>query len=127
MPRISAATRITLGLVCSMLGILLAAQYLSILPDKDAMITSGRQQLVESLAFNSAPIIQAGELKKLEGVLQLLVERHALLARDNKIDGEQKIASAGIRRNGELVAETANHAACWPNGTVKSQRKTSCR
>ena len=69
----------------------------------------------------------AGGLKKLEGVLQLLVERHALLARDNKIDGEQKIASAGIRRNGELVAETANHAACWPNGTVKSQRKTSCR
>jgi PAS domain S-box-containing protein len=58
----------------------------------------------------------AGGLKKLEGVLQLLVERHALLARDNKIDGEQKIVSAGIRRNGELVAETANHAACWPNG-----------
>lgn len=114
MPRISAATRITLGLVCSMLGILLAAEYLSVLPDKDRLITSGRQQLVESLAFNSAPIIQAGELTKLEGVLQALVERHALQAEGGKIDGEQKIVSAGIRRNDELVAETGMHTEYWP-------------
>ncbi len=114
MPRFSAATRITIGLVCSMLGILMAAEYLTVLPNKDQLITAGRQQLVESLAFNSAPIIQAGELTKLEGVLQALVERHDLQAKDGKIDGEQKVVSGGIRRNGQLVAETSMHAQYWP-------------
>ncbi|MEZ6133009.1 MAG: response regulator [Planctomycetaceae bacterium] len=101
--RLSAATRITLGLVCSMLGILMAARYLNLLPDEEQMVTSHRAQIVESLAFTSAPIIEAGELPKLQAVLEALVSRHS------------QLISAGIRTiDGEILVAAGRHTEIWP-------------
>lgn len=115
MPRFSAATRITLGLVCSMLGILMAARYFTLLPDKDDLVTAGRRQLVESLAFSSAPIIEAQELGKLQAVMDALVGRHEKLAAAEEIDPLQQMVSVGIRRpDGRLAIQTKGHAGRWP-------------
>ena len=77
--RMTAATRITLGLVCSMLGILMAANFFELLPDEEAIATANRAQIVESLAFTSAPIVEANQLMKLQAVFEALVNRHEQL------------------------------------------------
>ncbi|MEQ9411472.1 MAG: ATP-binding protein [Fuerstiella sp.] len=104
MIRLNAATRITLGIVCSMLGILMAANYFGLIPDQEKLVTSGRAQIVESLAFASAPIIEAGELHKLQAVMEALVNRH------------DQLISLGVRRpDGKLVTAAGPHAKTWPD------------
>lgn len=101
--RFTAATRITLGLVCSMLGILMAANYLKLIPDEERIVTANRVQIVESLAFSSAPIIEAGQLQKLQGVMELLVSRH------------KQLLSAGVRtHDGQLILQAGPHNETWP-------------
>lgn len=115
MPRLNAATRITLGLVCSMLGIMMAARYFALLPDKDDLVTAGRRQLVESMAFNSAPIIEANELGKLQAVMDALVKRHLTLSEHKEIDALQQVVSIGIRQgDGTLIVQTDGHDERWP-------------
>ena len=89
--KVSAASRITIGLVCSMLGILMAASYFQLLPDEEGVATSNRKQFVESLAFTTAPIVEGGDLQKLGGVFDAIVDRYsqtlsvAIRAPDGKI------------------------------------------
>ena len=101
--RMTAATRITLGLVCSMLGILMAANFLDLLPDAEGLVTANRAQMTESLAFTSAPLIEAGDVKKLQAILDALVHRN------------HEMLSAGIRKpDGTLRVSAGTHADHWP-------------
>jgi len=101
---VTAVSRITFGLVCSMLGILMGADVLGLLPDRDAMIVSGRAQLAEAMAFNATAFIAADDMGGLSAVLQSISDR------------QDQILSMGVRRRSDqsLVATTTEHAALWP-------------
>ncbi len=106
--RLTAATRITLGLVCSMLGILMAANYLKLIPDEERIVTTNRVQIVEALAFSSAPLIEAGQMPQLQAVMEALVARH------------DQLLSAGVRTSdGLLVLEAGPHSDQWPTNIGK--------
>ncbi len=111
--RMTAATRITLGLVCSMLGILMAANFFELLPDEEAIATANRAQIVESLAFTSAPIVEANQLMKLQAVFEALVNRH-----------EQLVSVAIRSHENELLVQSGPHETNWPVdlGTKSTQQ-----
>lgn len=101
--RLSAASRITIGLVCSMLGILLGANCLGLLPDRNALIVSGRAQLAESMAFSATAFMANEDPGGLSAVLQSITER------------QEQLLSVGVRRSSdqELAAATTDHASLW--------------
>ncbi|MCA9061893.1 MAG: PAS domain-containing protein, partial [Planctomycetaceae bacterium] len=100
---LSASTRITLGLVCSMVGILLGASWLGIIPDREKMIIDGRLQLAESVALNTSVLLAAGE----DDGIQLVL--------DNIVSRQEQLLSAGVRINdGTMLVATDGHDSRWP-------------
>lgn len=101
--RFNAATRITIGLVCSMLGILIAADFFKMLPNEDRVALEGRAQLVESLALFTTPLIQAGVSEKTSATLSGIVDRN------------DELLSIMIRdADGTPIAHAGPHADHWP-------------
>ena len=49
--RISAATRISLGLTCAVVSVLFIARSLGLVPDTDAAVLAGRKSLGEAVAM----------------------------------------------------------------------------
>ncbi|MGB4710232.1 MAG: ATP-binding protein [Fuerstiella sp.] len=102
--KVSAASRITIGLVCSMLGILMAASYFQLLPDEEGVATSNRKQFVESLAFTTAPIVEGGDLQKLGGVFDAIVDRYS-----------QTLSVAIRAPDGKILVQSGPHESLWPS------------
>lgn len=103
--RFSAATRISLGLVCSMLGILLGANFLGLIPDFERLKVEHRTQSLVSLALSAAPLIEADEVEKLQAVIEAVQLRN-----------DREVVSIGIRAaEGRLLAEAGNHRSAWPS------------
>ncbi|MEZ6122628.1 MAG: ATP-binding protein [Planctomycetaceae bacterium] len=102
--RMSAATRITLGLVCSMLGILMAANYFGLIPDEEQLSIRSRAQLVEVIAFNTAPMIEDSHYEKLQAVFEAIVDRN-----------DQVRSMAVVLPDGTPLACAGLHGAIWPN------------
>jgi hypothetical protein len=99
MKRLTAASRITIGLVCSMLGILLSANFLGLLTDPDEATVRNRVQFSESMALCASVMLAGDDSKELQVVLDNLVQRHT------------QLRSAGIRMSdGTLVLATPTHA-----------------
>lgn len=105
--RFNAATRITIGLVCSMLGILIAANFLKVLPNEERVTLEGRAQLVQSLALAATPLlVQADDPSKLKATFKAIVARN---------DG---LVSIMIRNSdGSVIASAGPHAEHWPDET----------
>ncbi|MEP3478068.1 MAG: ATP-binding protein [Fuerstiella sp.] len=102
--RFNAATRITIGLVCSMLGILIAANFLKMLPNEERVTLESRRQLVESLALSTTMLAQTEDSLKLAATLQAIVTRN---------DG---LLSMMIRdADGVSIADAGPHAELWPD------------
>src|SRR2546426_10456769 len=100
MIRISATVRITIGLTCLTLSVLLAAQTLGIVPDPRRPALDGRRVLCEAIAINCSLFASRGELARIEASLRATVERNP------------EILSAAVRRaNGQLFAEIGDHAS----------------
>ncbi len=104
MKSLSAASRITLGLVCSMLGILIGANLLGLLPDRNQLIINGRTQLAESVAFSSSVLLTSNDIAGVEATLANIVER------------QQQVRSIGVRRSadGQIVSSAGDHESIWP-------------
>ena len=104
MKNLSAASRITLGLVCSMLGILITANLLGLLPDRNALIIKGRQDLVESIAFSNSVLLANGDLAGINAVFS------------NTIQRRPDVQSIAIRRysDNRVVVASGPHAEIWP-------------
>ena len=101
---LTAATRITLGLVCSMLGILMGANFIGLIPDYEKITLNHRAQTLVSLALSSAPMIEAGESDRLQAVLDAHVTRK-----------DTDLVSIGIRKaDGNVLAVAGPHAEEWP-------------
>jgi PAS domain S-box-containing protein len=104
MKNFTAASRITLGLVCSMLGILISANLLGLLPDRAALIIQGRQQLAESIAFSNSVLLANHDLAGINAVFNNVIERNS------------SVRSIGIRRyrDDRVVVSAGPHIALWP-------------
>ncbi len=110
MKRLTAASRITIGLVCSMLGILLSANFLGILPDQDQLIVQSRIQLAEMTAMNVSILVSEKRFSSLDALLPSIVERHP------------QLKSIGVRdASGELHAASTGHPSDRPDDSAKGQ------
>ena len=104
MKKLTAASRITLGLVCSMLGILVSANLLGILPDRNALTIAARQELAESIAFSSSVLLANNDLAGINAVFSNIIER------------QYNVRSVGIRRysDNQVPVSTPQHTEVWP-------------
>lgn len=105
MKKLTAASRITLGLVCSMLGILVSANLLGILPDRNAELTiAARQELAESIAFSNSVLLANNDLAGINAVFSNIIER------------QPNVRSVGIRRysDNRVLVSSPTHAEVWP-------------
>ena len=89
-----------------MLGILIAANFLKMLPNEERAVKENRRQLVESLALSTTMLAQAENRLKLAATLQAIVTRN---------DG---LLSMMIRdADGVAIAEAGPHGNLWPEVT----------
>lgn len=102
MGRITATTRIAMGLACVTITVLLVAQWAGLLPDRRRDIVHGRLALCEMLAVHSSILAARGEVGRLESSLNAIVKRNP------------DIQSAALRReNGRLLVAVGDHASHW--------------
>ncbi len=98
----TALTRITLGLVSSMLGILMAAKFCGFLPDEERSVIDGRARVAESLAFTATAMIPSENLAELNVVINGITSR------------QPDLASIGIRSSDStLLMATSGHEQEW--------------
>lgn len=85
----SAKTRVTFGLICLLVSVLLMAQFIGVFPDYRMAVMEGRIRLGESLALNGSALVSKGDVERLQAVLTAVVERDdALLgAQLRQLDG----------------------------------------
>jgi PAS domain S-box-containing protein len=99
---LSTRMRITIGLACLTLSVLLLSMLIGVLPDREKAVLEGRRTLCEAIAVNSSIMVSQQDLARLQAVLQVTAERNP------------DILSAGLRRDdGKLLVEVGDHSAQW--------------
>ena len=102
--RISARTRIVFGLFLLLVGVLLLAITLGIVPNERRAEMAGRGKLCEAIAVQCSISVARGEVDRLSATLKPMLSR------------DEDILSAGVRReDGTLVSQYGDHAANWTN------------
>ena len=97
---ISTRMRVSIGLACLTLSVLLLSMLIGILPDREKAVLEGRRTLCEAIAVNSSIMVSQQDLARLQAVLKVTAERNP------------DILSAGLRRDdGALLVEVGDHAA----------------
>jgi diguanylate cyclase (GGDEF)-like protein/PAS domain S-box-containing protein len=109
MIRLSAITRISLGVACLTLTALLAAQLLGLLPDAEQAVLDGRRALCEAVAVQCCLAAQREDVATMKVIARALVDRNA------------DVISVAVRRSGAApVLETDAHRRAWDTA-VKGQ------
>jgi len=99
---LTARTRIAVGLVSLLFCVFVAAMTLSLVPDPRPAAMAGRLALCETLAVNSAVLVERSDYQPMHAILSVVVQRN------------RDVLSAGIRRaDGELLVEVDEHEANW--------------
>jgi PAS domain S-box-containing protein len=102
--RISARGRIVIGQVLLLVGVLLLAVTLGIVPNERRAVMAGRSKLCEAIAVQCSVDVARGEIDKLAATLEPMLRR------------DEDVLSAGIRReDGTLVIQFGDHAVKWTN------------
>jgi PAS domain S-box-containing protein len=102
MLRISAKWRISIGLIALLVGEIMLAVYMELIPDWRRATLVGRGQLCEALTVTSSLLIDQGKTDAVEAILKIAVERN------------DELLSAAVRRDdGTVVVEVGQHAANW--------------
>ncbi|MFV2065456.1 MAG: ATP-binding protein [Pirellulales bacterium] len=100
--KVSAKARITIGLMCIQLSVLLTALVLGIVPERSAAVMEGRAKLCESIAVNGSVRISRNDIRRLDAILRAIVARN------------DDVLSAAVRRQGgELIVEVGEHRGYW--------------
>lgn len=103
--------RISIGLACAMLTLLLAAESLGLIPDTERAILQGRKSLCESLALQCCLAVEHKDEGTLHAVITSLVRRN------------QDVLEAGVRRaDGRRVADVT--ASPRPSAAVLRRART---
>ncbi|MDH3584430.1 MAG: response regulator, partial [Phycisphaerae bacterium] len=102
MIRITAKTRIAFGQVCILVSVLLLAMILGLVPDRQGAITEGRAELCESMAVNTAILMDRGDVPGVNVALESAVARNS------------QILSLALRRaDGKAMVVVGDHERNW--------------
>ena len=94
--------RVSLALVGLVLGILLAAQSLGLVPDRDGAVVDKRVAVCEALAIECSLAAQQGDVRRMEAFTRAVTRRHP------------DVLSAAVRdADGRLVVDVGGHADQW--------------
>ncbi len=98
----SARSRLAFGVTSTVISVVLIGLNIGIMPDFRNVAMHDRVKLCEAIAANSSVVVRQRDLRRLDAVLQLVVERNA------------DIMSAAVRReDGSLVVAVGDHEANW--------------
>lgn len=87
-----------------MLGILIAANFLRMLPNEERVTMDSRAKFVESLALTTVPLVQSGNYEKLAAVLKAVAVRN------------DSLVSVMLRDHaGVSIASAGPHLENWPD------------
>ncbi len=99
---LSTKSRLAIGQVCLVISVLLTASFLGFIPDRTAAVREGRTALAESIAANTSIFLTQRDLDRLEGTLQLVVDRN------------EDLLSAALRtESGDLLVTIGKHEDYW--------------
>jgi PAS domain S-box-containing protein len=98
MNRHSAKFRISLGLTCLLISILMLAAALGFIPDPSTAVLKGRGALCEAIAVNGSILVSRGDLPRFEQALDAIVRRNPemISAAVEQVSGKV-VARAGAR------------------------------
>jgi diguanylate cyclase (GGDEF)-like protein len=101
--RLGPVSRISMGLVSLAAFLLLTADLIfGLMPDAGEVAKQVRKRTSEALAVQLTALVQTDQIEALRRTL------HAVISRD------EEVLSIAVRRaNGEMLAETGNHAKYW--------------
>ncbi len=110
---LSTKSRLAIGLVCLVVSILLTASFLGFIPDRTAAVRHGRTALAESIAANTSIFLTQKDLDRLEGILQLVVDRN------------EDLLSAALRTEaGDLLVTIGEHENYWDHNKSSEDAST---
>ncbi|HEX8521234.1 MAG TPA: diguanylate cyclase [Tepidisphaeraceae bacterium] len=116
MRRLSAATRISIGLTCLTMSLLLAAQGLGVIPNPIDGTLKARKELCESLAIHCSLAAQRNDVDAIKDTTRAIVGRNP------------DILSAALRLNdGNLVVTVGEHDKQWKNADHKKSTSNHVR
>ncbi len=99
---LNAKAHIALGQTFLLVTLLFAALAMGLVPDRQQAVWQGRLALAEAMAVSGSAFITQADLRRLEAILTLVVERN---------DG---LLSAGIRRSdGYALVSIGDHELTW--------------
>ena len=99
---LSTKFRLALGLSGLLASLVLLSTFVGVVPDKTAVVRNGRAALAESVAANASDFVSRADLRRLEGILNLIVERN------------DDLHSAALRRaNDQMMVEVGDHQLFW--------------
>ena len=102
MRRISTRLHMAFGLAALAVGVILAAAYLQLIPDGEAMTRAHRASLAETIAITVSSVLSDEQPEVLADTLAFISERNAALL------------SIGVRAlDGNLLLDIHDHAANW--------------
>ncbi len=103
--RVSPRMHLALGLSSLAVGVVLAAGYLGLVPDAEAITRAHRAALAETIAITVSGVIDDSQPEALQETLDFLRRRNP------------DILSMGVRsQGGELLVDLQNHAGQWSAG-----------
>lgn len=95
--KLSAKFRVALGQMGMLIGLLLFALFLGLVPDRQSAIRHGRAVLAEAMVVRASAFISQKDIKGLDEILQIFVERN------------DDLLSASVRRNKTRVVVIGDH------------------
>ena len=106
---LSATMRIVLGLACLALSIVLGADTLGLIPNRQAAVIEGRRVLAETIAINCSVFATGGDIGGIKNSLDAIVKRH------------DEIVGVTVRHeDGVIVARVGNGARIPMRATRQS-------
>ena len=104
MTRISAYTRISLGLVILTIGIVFSADMIGLIPDRTKMAMAQRRAISESIAVICSRSASINDIETIRETFQMLVERNT------------DVLSIALRTaDGAIPVVAGDHATYWEN------------
>ncbi|QDS96632.1 Cyclic di-GMP phosphodiesterase response regulator RpfG [Roseimaritima multifibrata] len=101
--------RLAVALVCVGISLILAAQWLNLLPDARLAELEGRKRQCEAIAINAATMIRGSQWANLDAALRSITAQ------------DEKLLSVGVRtQSGFLRLETDGHAENWNQAAEES-------
>src|SRR5688500_15338459 len=116
MRRLSAATRIAIGITCLTISLMLAAQGLGVIPSPTEATLKGRKELCESLAIHCSVAAQRHDLGELSTTTQAVAQRNP------------DILSLALRSAaGTILISSGDHNAQWRGADAAKSTPTHVR